>query len=143
MPCQCDQRGEICSCTFVNGLQVTIDGGGTDADPVSISVAPMYLEGEDTATATTAVTGTGDVPNPYLLKVEAIGLTGMVGKWVGTEAEYAAAPPAADALAVIVSPAPRIAGVENLYVGGERLVRAYLGSVMVADDDGGVLGPGI
>ena len=70
MACQCDENSGGCSCVFVAGLNVTLEGGGTVADPVRVSVNPAYLQGVNGLNTIVTVAGTGDVQDPYLVRVE-------------------------------------------------------------------------
>lgn len=146
MACQCEQDAAGCKCTFSAGLNVTLEGGGTSSDPIQVHVAPEYLVAENGTNTVVTVTGTGDVPDPYLLKIElAPGLyEGKAGRWVGSDEELAVKPPRPDQIGAVTSgPNKRLLGLVNLYGGTDRFVRVYVGDVMVADDSGGTLGPGI
>lgn len=70
MPCQCENDRAACRCTITAGLNVTIDGSGIAADPIVIHVSPQYLEGVNGADTIVTVSGTGDIENPFILRVD-------------------------------------------------------------------------
>ena len=146
MPCQCDSENAGCKCTFTAGLNVVLEGSGTASDPIRVHVAPAYLATENTATVHTTAFGSGDVTDPYLLKMELPpGLYEMKARrWVGSEDDLAFKPPVPGQIGAVISgPNKRLVGLVNLYGGTDRFVRVYVGHVMVADESGGTLGPGI
>ena len=146
MACQCEADAAGCKCIFTAGLNITLEGGGTSSDPVQVHVAPAYLTAENGTNTIVTVTGSGDVPDPYLLKIELDpGLyVGKARRWVGSEDDLAFKPPVPGQIGAIVSgPNKRLLGLVNLYGGTDRFVRVYVGDVMVADESGGTLGPGI
>jgi hypothetical protein len=145
MACECDKGEGGCVCIFTAGLNVSITGGGTAADPVTINVDAVTLTGLDGVNTDVTVSGNGDVTNPYLVKIDLKSAlyADKADLWVGEEVELGLRPPGPRALAVVTAPMRHIVGFANVHVGDERLVRLYLGDVMVADDLGGILGPGI
>lgn len=106
MACECEASNGGCLCHFAAGLSVTITGGGTPADPITISVDPAYLEGVGGTNTLVTVTGTGDVQDPYLVRVdiEPALLAGHWTRWLGSRADLTAIGGAAHGVLAVVVP---------------------------------------
>lgn len=145
MPCRCESDLAGCKCTFTGGLGVELSGSGTVGDPLQVHVLPAFLTAVNGTNTVVTVGGVGDVPDPYLLRIELT--TGLFDstwdRWEGDEGDLLTRPPLARQLAIVRTPVPRLVGLTNLFAGAQRIVRLYVGDQMVADDLGGVLGPGI
>ena len=93
MACECEADKAGCLCIFQAGLHVGVTGGGTPADPITISVDAAYLQGANGLNTIVSVTGTGDVQNPYLVRidVDSTVLDGYWTRWYGSRAALIAA----------------------------------------------------
>lgn len=144
MACDCN-GGDSCNCYIQGGLNVAVSGFGTSREPLTLDVDPAFLEAESTDSVTASLTGTGDTSSPYFLAMSLLPPAGRTyaKRWFGEQDEFDELPYLDPETTYIVSgPTPNIPGVENIYVEEDRAVRVYVGSLMVADDDGGTLGPG-
>lgn len=87
MACEgCGKTGS-CGCFVRGGLNVDVVGSGTTTDPYVVNVGRQYIEGLDTATAITQVTGNGDPNNPYFISISAAD-AGTPGTWTGADADW-------------------------------------------------------
>lgn len=121
-----------------------LKGGGTTESPLIISVETVSLAVEDTDSVLATLSGDGSVDDPYAVSMRLAPeiMDSVWGKWLGTQAEYDAIPHSPLTIYAVSGPTRHLPGVDNLYIGTERVVRVYAGSLMVADDTGSTLGPG-
>lgn len=89
MACNCGEKTS-CACTFNATASVSIEGSGTSESPLIISVETASIEGLDTDSVLTSVTGDGSTEHPYALSMRVADdiMDGMWNKWFGSQAEY-------------------------------------------------------
>lgn len=143
MACNCGEKSS-CACTFTSTSTVSINGGGTTESPIIISIDTVSFTAESTESVLVSLGGDGSVTDPYALSMRLAPeiMDSVWGKWIGTQAEYDAIPHLPGTIYAVSGPTRHLPGVDNLYIGTERVVRVYVGSVMIADDAGSTLGPG-
>jgi hypothetical protein len=87
--CECEADNAACQCIFAAGLNVTITGGGTPADPIVVNVDSESLIGVNGLNTLVTVIGNGDIQNPYIIRIEvdpAI-MDGYWTHWVGSRSQ--------------------------------------------------------
>lgn len=128
-----------CSCKFVSTDSVEVTGTGSTEDPVVLSVDPMFVDSAASATTDAYSNGTGDPDSPRTISFEIVSsiMDEKWGRWFGSDVQYDALAPLYRTLYAVIPAddgvARGLAEARKFAVGADIAVRAYVGSVLIAE----------